>query len=36
MNMFILGHVFVGAEMNRDLPLGQVAYYVRGLTADPA
>jgi AcrR family transcriptional regulator len=35
MNMFILGHVFVGAEMDREMPLGQVAYYVRGLTNRP-
>lgn len=35
MNMFILGHVFVGAEMDREMPLGQVAYYVRGLSARP-
>jgi TetR/AcrR family transcriptional regulator len=31
MNMFILAHVFGGAPIERDRPLGQVRYYVDGL-----
>ena len=31
MNMFILAHVFGGAEIDRETPLGQVRYYVAGL-----
>lgn len=31
LNMFILAHVFGGAEMDRDSPLQQVRYYVAGL-----
>lgn len=31
MNMFILAHVFGGAPIDRETPLEQVAYYVRGL-----
>ena len=31
MNMFILAHVFGGAPIDRETPLQQVGYYVRGL-----
>ncbi len=31
MNMFILAHVFRGAPIDRERPLGQVRYYVDGL-----
>ena len=31
LNMFILAHVFGGAEIDHDSPLQQVAYYVEGL-----
>jgi len=31
LNMFILAHVFGGAEIERDQPLQQVQYYVAGL-----
>jgi AcrR family transcriptional regulator len=33
MNMFILSHVFGGADIDRETPLAQVAYYVEGLRA---
>lgn len=33
LNMFILAHVFGGAPIDRDTPLGQVRYYVAGLTS---
>ncbi len=31
LNMFILAHVFAGATFERDVPLRQVRYFVRGL-----
>jgi AcrR family transcriptional regulator len=31
LNMFILSHVFGGAEMDREAPLRQVRYYLEGL-----
>jgi TetR/AcrR family transcriptional regulator len=33
LNMFILVHVFGGAEIDRDSPLRQVGYYIDGLCA---
>lgn len=33
MNMFILAHVFGGADIDRETPLAQVRYYVAGLLA---
>ena len=36
MNMFILSHVFGGAEIDRETPLGQVGYYVAGLRVQAA
>lgn len=33
LNMFILAHVFVGAEIDRTSPLQQVGYYLDGLCA---
>jgi AcrR family transcriptional regulator len=33
MNMFILAHVFGGSPIERDMPLQQVKYYLRGLQA---
>jgi AcrR family transcriptional regulator len=33
LNMFILAHVFAGAEIDRETPLSQVRYYISGLTA---
>jgi len=40
LNMFILAHVFGGAEIDRETPIQQVAYYIAGLAgqsrvADP-
>lgn len=35
LNMFILAHVFGGAEIDRVTPLRQVGYYVEGLAARP-
>jgi AcrR family transcriptional regulator len=32
MNQFILAHVFGGASINRETPLHQVKYYLRGLS----
>jgi AcrR family transcriptional regulator len=32
LNMFILAHVFAGANFDRDAPLSQVRFYVDGLT----
>lgn len=31
LNMFILAHVFGGAEIDREIALGQVRYYINGL-----
>ena len=31
LNMFILAHVFGGAEFDKHLPLGQVRHYINGL-----
>ncbi len=31
LNMFILAHVFGGAEIDRETPIQQVAYYIAGL-----
>lgn len=33
LNMFILAHVFGGAEIHRDTPLRQVRFYLAGLSA---
>ena len=33
LNMFVLAHVFGGAPIDREAPLQQVAYYLRGLRA---
>lgn len=33
LNMFILAHVFGGAEIDRETPLQQVRYYISGLSA---
>ena len=33
LNMFILAHVFGGAEISRDAPLRQVQHYISGLLA---
>jgi TetR/AcrR family transcriptional regulator len=33
LNMFILAHVFGGAAIDREAPLQQVRYYIRGLCA---
>jgi hypothetical protein len=33
LNMFILAHVFAGAEIDRETPLTQVRYYISGLTS---
>src|SRR5690606_22782727 len=33
LNMFILAHVFGGAEIHRDTPLSQVRFYLAGLAA---
>ncbi len=35
MNMFILAHVFGGADIDRETPLHQVRYYVAGLSLLP-
>jgi AcrR family transcriptional regulator len=32
LNMFILAHVFGGAEIDRETPIEQVAFYIRGLS----
>jgi len=32
LNMFILAHVFGGAEIDKETPLKQVAYYIAGLS----
>ena len=32
MNQFILAHVFGGASIDREMPLHQVRYYIRGLS----
>jgi AcrR family transcriptional regulator len=34
LNMFILAHVFGGAEIDREAPLSQVRYYLSGLSAN--
>lgn len=35
LNMFILAHVFGGAEIDRNAPLQQVRYYLAGLACPP-
>jgi AcrR family transcriptional regulator len=36
LNMYILAHVFGGADIDREGALRQVAYYIRGLEARPS
>ncbi len=36
MNMFILAHVFGGARIEREEPLTQVRFYIRGLESTPS
>lgn len=35
LNMFILAHVFGGADIHREAPLSQVRFYLTGLSARP-